>query len=331
MSSAFEIEDLVKSFGKVNALSGISLSSNEGTIFGLLGPNGAGKTTIIRILSTLLTPTSGTAKVLGIDVIQAPEKVRRVIGLAGQYAALDEFQTGYENVFMTARLYGLSHVEAKKRTLALLERLELTEAANRTVRTYSGGMRRRLDLGASLVGEPKILFLDEPTTGLDPRSRLAIWNLVRELVKEGTSILLTTQYLEEADELADQIVVINEGKLIAQGTSNELKAQHGGDIIEFRLTNANDQPAAFRIISQFAKAPPTFNSATLQVHVPIQDGSEKLVDIVSALKSAHILITALSLHQPSLDDVFCHLPVIRPEIKLRKEPLTCYAILASLL
>ena len=307
MTRAFEIQNLVKRFGNVNALNGVTLSSAEGKIFGLLGPNGSGKTTIIRILSTLLKPTSGTAKVHGIDVIQEPEKVRRVIGLAGQFAALDEFQTGYENVCMTARLYGLSRAEAKKRTLALLERLELTESANRPVRTYSGGMRRRLDLGASLVGEPKILFLDEPTTGLDPKSRLDIWNIVRELVNAGTSILLTTQYLEEADELADQIAVINEGRVIAQGTSNALKAQHGGDIIEFRLTSANDQPEAFRTISRFAIQPPTFNSTTLQVHVPIKGGSESLLDIVSALKTAQIKITALSLHQPSLDDVFLSL------------------------
>ena len=307
MATAFEIKDLVKRFGNLNALSGITLSSDEGKIFGLLGPNGAGKTTIIRILSTLLRPTSGMAKVHGIDVIQEPEKVRRVIGLAGQYAALDEFQTGYENVFMTARLYGLNRAEAKKRTLALLERLELTESAHRPVRTYSGGMRRRLDLGASLVGEPKILFLDEPTTGLDPKSRLDIWSMVRELVNTGTSILLTTQYLEEADEFADQIAIIDEGSVIAQGTSNELKAQLGGDIIEFRLTSANDQAAALSAISRFAKQPPTFNSTTLQVHVPIKNGSESLVNIVSALKTADIKITALSLHQPSLDDVFLSL------------------------
>ncbi len=307
MSKAFEVHNLVKHFGEVKALNGVTLGAEEGKIFGLLGPNGAGKTTIIRILSTLLTFDGGTAKVHGIDVAREPMRVRETIGLAGQYAAVDEFQTGYENVYMTGLLYGLKRGEAKLRSRELLERLSLSDAADRPVRTYSGGMRRRLDLGASLIGRPKILFLDEPTTGLDPQSRLDIWKIIRELIAEGTSILLTTQYLEEADELADAIAVINEGRVIAEGTSDQLKTRLGGDIIEFTLHKAADQRAAETAVKHFAKQPPTFDENTLVMRVPVEDGSKNLMTIVQALNDAKLTVAELSLHRPSLDDVFLSL------------------------
>ncbi|HEV2402751.1 MAG TPA: ATP-binding cassette domain-containing protein [Candidatus Saccharimonadales bacterium] len=307
MAKAFEVRNLVKHFGNVHALDGVSLAAEEGTVFGLLGPNGAGKTTIVRILSTLLDPTSGTAKVHGLDTTQEPEKVREIIGLAGQYAAVDEFQTGYENVYMTGLLYGLKRREARKRSHDLIERLGLVEAADRQVKTYSGGMRRRLDLGASLVGQPKILFLDEPTTGLDPNSRKDIWAIVRELVVSGTSILLTTQYLEEADELAAQIAVVNEGKVIAEGTSDQLKARLGGDIIELQLEKVAQHEGALQAIGKFAKRPADFDETTATIHVPVTDGSKKLMAIVQALNDAKIRVGSLSLHRPSLDDVFLEL------------------------
>lgn len=304
MDRAFEVKDITKSYGSIQALRGVSLVAEAGKVFGLLGPNGAGKTTIVRILSTLLEPDKGTAKVLGIDVVKSPEAVREIIGLAGQYAAVDGYQTGYENVYMTGLLYGLNRTEAKKRTKALLERLDLMDAANRPVRTYSGGMRRRLDLGASLVGEPKVLFLDEPTTGLDPKSRQDIWNIIRELLKEGTSILLTTQYLEEADELANKIAVVNKGKVIAEGTSDQLKAQLGGDIVEFQLEEIADKDKALAVVNQFAKQPPVFDEETLTIRVPVKNGSKSLMSIVPALNESKLSVDSLSLHRPSLDDVF---------------------------
>jgi len=307
MSNAFETKNLVKHYKTVKALDGVSLAAEEGKVFGLLGPNGAGKTTIVRVLSTLLTPTSGSAFVHDIDVTKHPEEVRKLIGLAGQFAAVDEYQTGYENVYMTGLLYGLNRAEAKRRTNRLLERLDLAEAANRQVSTYSGGMRRRLDLGASLVGEPRILFLDEPTTGLDPKSRQGIWVIISELIKEGTSILLTTQYLEEADELADRIVVVNEGKVIAEGTSNQLKARLGGDVVEFQLDKLADKDKALKAVEQFSKQPATFDEESLVIRVPVHDGSKHLMEIVKALNGAKLSVNSLSLHRPSLDDVFLSL------------------------
>jgi ABC-2 type transport system ATP-binding protein len=242
---------------------------------------------------------------LGIDVLKQPQKVREVIGLAGQFAAVDEYLTGEENLHMVGRLYHLSSRETKRRAKKLLEELNLADAAKRQVRTYSGGMRRRLDLGASLVGEPKILFLDEPTTGLDPRTRLDLWEIIRELVRGGTSILLTTQYLEEADELADKIAVIDRGKLIAEGTSSQLKAKLGGDLIEFELLKPGDQAKALETVKKLASKAPTFEPTTKTVTVPVgSDGAKSLADVVRALDSAKISIHALSLHQPSLDDVF---------------------------
>jgi ABC-2 type transport system ATP-binding protein len=313
MINAFELRGVHKHFGQIIALDGISLSSEEGTIYGLLGPNGAGKTTIVKILSTLLSPDKGVAKVSGINVDKDPQKVRQLIGLAGQFAALDDFQTGYENIFMNARLYGFSKKESAKRSNDLLEKLDLTKAAGRQVRTYSGGMRRRLDLGASLVGRPKVMFLDEPTTGLDPKTRLDIWEIVRDLVAQGTSILLTTQYLEEADKLANQIAVMDKGKLVAQGTSRQLKALLGGDIIEFAVKDPKQQTAALKIANQFANRPVTFDSENSIVRLPIKTGANCLMAVVQALNDQKIKVSALALHQPSLDDVFLSLTGTKPK------------------
>jgi ABC-2 type transport system ATP-binding protein len=301
---AFEANNVYKHFGDVKALDGVSLEAEQGKVFGLLGPNGAGKTTLVRMLSTLLVPDKGTAKVLGVDVTKEPNMVRRMIGLAGQFAAVDEYLTGFENIYMVGRLYHLSAKEARQRANQLLEELHLSDAANRMVKTYSGGMRRRLDLGASLVGRPKILFLDEPTTGLDPRTRLDLWATIRELLAGGTSILLTTQYLEEADELADKIAVIDRGKVIAQGTSNQLKAQLGGDVVEFELTNTADQKRALATVTPLAEKSPTVDENGLAITVPVKNGSKSLLEVVRALDNAGIEAASVSLHRPSLDDVF---------------------------
>lgn len=301
---AFEAKNVAKYFGKVKALDGVSIKSEQGKIFGLLGPNGAGKTTLINMLSTLSRPTRGTLKVLGRDVIKCPEEVRRLIGLAGQFAAVDEYLTGEENLRLFGRLYHLSAKEAKSRAKKLLEDLRLSEAANRQARTYSGGMRRRLDLGAALVGHPKILFLDEPTIGLDPATRLDLWATIRELVEQGTSILLTTQYLEEADELANHIVVIDRGKLIAEGTSSQLKATLGGDVIEFEITNPSDKDKAMQAVRNISKNI-TYSQTERTITVPVgSHGSKKLAGVVRVLDQAGIQPHTLSLHQPSLDDVF---------------------------
>ncbi len=302
---AFEVNGVAKYFGQVKALDGVSLKAEQGKIFGLLGPNGAGKTTLVNMLSTLWQPTKGSLKVLDIDVVAHPDKVRNVIGLAGQFAAVDEYLTGEENLYMVGRLYHLSKKEAKRRTRELLEDLKLTDAAKRQVRTYSGGMRRRLDVGASLVGNPKILFLDEPTTGLDPRTRQDLWVTIRELVEGGTSILLTTQYLEEADELADKIAVIDRGKLIAEGTSSQLKAKLGGDVIEFVLEKAKDKDKALKAVSGISNKKPTYDEAENKITVPVgSDGSKKLTEVVRQLDQAGVEPHSLSLHEPSLDDVF---------------------------
>jgi ABC-2 type transport system ATP-binding protein len=305
---AFEVNRAAKYFGDLKALDDVSLSSKQGTIFGLLGPNGAGKTTLVNMLTTLASPTKGSLKVLGVDVVEHPDTVRNLIGLAGQFAAVDEYLTGEENLYMIGRLYHLNHKETKKRVSELLEDLRLTDAARRQVKTYSGGMRRRLDLGASLVGRPRILFLDEPTTGLDPRTRLELWEIMRELVKNGTSILLTTQYLEEADELADHIAVIDRGKLIAEGTSSQLKARLGGDVVEFEITNELQKDVAVAAVSGVATKKVTYNEDNRVISVPVgSHGSTKLTEIVRALDKAKIVPNSLSLHQPTLDDVFLNL------------------------
>lgn len=300
---AFEAKNVYKTFGKeVKALAGVSIEAEEGKIFGLLGPNGAGKTTLVNMWATLSQPDKGTLKVLGVDVQKNPDEVRRMIGLAGQYAAVDEFLTGYENLYMVGRLYRLSHKEAKARATDTLERLKLTDAAKRQVKTYSGGMRRRLDLGASLVGHPKVLFLDEPTTGLDPRTRQDLWGIIRDLVADGTSILLTTQYLEEADELADKIAIIDRGKIIAEGTSSQLKAKLGGDVVEFSVDNESKVEAALEVAKKFSSKKPSADGNAISM--PAKDGSKSLLEVVRALDAAKISVESIALHRPSLDDVF---------------------------
>lgn len=301
MKIAFEARDVHKHFGDVKALDGVSLQAEQGKIFGLLGPNGAGKTTLVRMLSTLLVPDSGTIKVMSTDVTKDPAKVRETIGLAGQYASVDEFMTGRENLYMVGRLYHLNKRGAKDRAQEILERLNLLDAAERPVRTYSGGMRRRLDLGASLVGHPKILFLDEPTTGLDPRTRLELWDIIRELVKGGTSILLTTQYLEEADELADHIAVIDRGKVIIEGTSDQLKSHLGGDVIELEIP-PKQHAKAMETIRRFGTKDPYVEGE--HIILPIEDGRKKLATVVRALDEVKIAPESIALHRPSLDDVF---------------------------
>ena len=302
---AFEADNVAKYFGEVKALDGVSLKAEKGKIFGLLGPNGAGKTTLVSMLSTLSEPTKGSLRVLGVDVVKNPDKVRNLIGLAGQFAAVDEYLTGEENLYMVGRLYHLSPKETKERTKKILEELKLTDAAKRQARTYSGGMRRRLDLGACLVGQPQVLFLDEPTTGLDPRTRLDLWHIIRDLVKGGTSILLTTQYLEEADELADKIAVIDRGKLIAEGTSAQLKAKLGGDVIEFELSEPASREKAIQAVANLGQKKPSYNEENQTVTLAVgSSGSQKLAEVVRALDGAGISPHSLSLHEPSLDDVF---------------------------
>ena len=316
MKLAFEVTNVKKHYGDVKALDGVTLSAKQGTIFGLLGPNGAGKTTLVRMLSTLISPDAGTAKVLDIDVAKNPGHVRENIGLAGQFAAIDEYLTGYENLYMVGRLYRLTKKEASKRATDVLEDLGLSDAAGRQARTYSGGMRRRLDLGASLVGRPKILFLDEPTTGLDPRTRLDLWVTIRELVKQGTSILLTTQYLEEADELADMIAVIDHGKVIAEGTSTQLKAKLGGDVVELTLAKSVHVEKALQVVGKFAAKTPTSEDQTIRI--PVKNGSKSLLEIVRALDDAKLEPESISLHQPSLDDVFLALTGKKAEVAAPK-------------
>ena len=302
-SSAIEAEGLVKTFGNVRALDGIDMVAREGTVFGLLGPNGAGKTTAIRVLSTLLRPEKGRATVGGYDVIHHPERVRRLIGLTGQYAAVDELLSGRENLFMIGRLLGLRTADARARATQLLEDFDLAEAGSKVVKQYSGGMRRRLDLAASLVGRPRFLYLDEPTTGLDPRSRLELWGMIRRLVAEGTTVLLTTQYLEEADRLADEIVVIDHGRVIAAGTPQQLKTRVGGQVLQARPADPADLPATEMVLAAFAKDGELPHSDGQLVTVSISDRSA-LGQAVRRLDDEGIAIDDLSLRRPSLDEVF---------------------------
>jgi oleandomycin transport system ATP-binding protein len=302
-SPAIQVEGLTKTFGKVRALDGIDMVACEGTVFGLLGPNGAGKTTAIRVLSTLLRPDSGRASVGGYDVVRQPGQVRRLIGLTGQYAAVDELLSGKENLYMIGRLLGLRAAEARNRAMELLDAFDLAEAAAKLAKAYSGGMRRRLDLAASLVGRPRFLYLDEPTTGLDPRSRLELWGMIRGLVADGTTVLLTTQYLEEADRLADEIVVIDRGRVIAAGTPEQLKTRVGGHVLQARPADPADLASTERVLAAFADGGDGAYTTGQLVSVTIADRST-LGQVVRRLDDAGIAIDDLSLRRPSLDEVF---------------------------
>jgi ABC-2 type transport system ATP-binding protein len=304
MSDAIVTEGLRRSFGKVKAVDGVDLSAPAGTVLGLLGPNGAGKTTIVRILTTLLPPDAGSASVAGYDVVRDAAALRAVIGLAGQYAAVDENLTGRENLELVGRLYHLRAAEARRRAGEMLERFELTDAAGRTVKTYSGGMRRRLDLGASLIGRPQVLFLDEPTTGLDPRSRYALWDVIRELVNDGTTLLLTTQYLEEADRLADRICVIDVGRVIAEGTTDQLKSRVGGDLLALRVTDRAAVATAAEAIAGLGSGAPQVVAESGEVSLPVTEGAAILAEVVRRLDAAGVDISDLALRRPTLDDVF---------------------------
>lgn len=297
-------EGLQKYYGKTRALAGLDLAAREGTVLAVLGPNGAGKTTAVRILTTLLRPDGGHAKVAGLDVVKDADAVRRHIGLTGQYAALDENLTGYENLEMFGRLYHLSGAVARRRANELLEQFDLVDAARRTVKTYSGGMRRRLDLAASLIMMPPVLFLDEPTTGLDPRGRLAMWDVISSLVADGTTVLLTTQYLEEADQLADQIAVVDLGRVIARGTADELKAQVGGERLELTLAHGDDLKDAIQALHPYSVGEIQVNADDRQLVVPVVEGTQLLATVVRDLDAADISLDSLALRRPSLDDVF---------------------------
>ncbi|MCU1354269.1 MAG: DynT5 [Acidimicrobiales bacterium] len=304
MSPIIEAAGLTKIYGEVHALDGLDLTAESGRVTALLGPNGAGKTTFISAVATLLKPNAGSLRVAGIDAAAHPEQVRRVIGLAGQSASVEPAMTGRENLRMVARLFGLDKGASKRAADDVLERLGLADAGDRLVRTFSGGMRRRLDLGASLVGRPRLLLLDEPTTGLDPRSRLELWDSIRSLVSDGTDVLLTTQYLEEADQLARDIVIIDHGKVIAAGTPDELKSHGGQDVIEVRPRSAADLDAAAEVLGLVATEPARTDLDTQRVSAPVEGGAEQLATVVRLLDDRHILVDDVGLRRPTLDEVF---------------------------
>ena len=299
---AITVRGLEKSFGEVKALAGVDLDVTRGTVLGLLGPNGAGKTTFVRVLTTLIQADAGTARVLGLEVVEDAAELRQQIGLAGQYAAVDENLTGLENLVMVGRLYGMSWRRARARGEALLADFDLLDAAKRPVKTYSGGMRRRLDLGAALVAKPPVLFLDEPTTGLDPRSRLARWAVIESLVSEGTTVLLTTQYLDEADRLADTIAVVDHGLVIAQGTSDELKDRVGGERLEVTLEDGASFEDAVRALAPMAEDAPSCDGRLVTMNVRQRHGT--IVEAVRRLSDAGVDVEDLALRRPTLDDVF---------------------------
>ena len=311
IATAISAEGLVKVYrsrkSEVRALDGVDLSVEEGTVLGLLGPNGAGKTTTVRILATLLRPDSGRATVAGFDVVHQAQEVRSIIGLSGQYAAVDENLTGRENLWMFGRLYQLSSIEARSRADELLDQFGLTDAEDRVVKTYSGGMRRRLDLAGALIGHPRLLFLDEPTTGLDPQGRIGMWDVIRGLVREGATLLLTTQYLEEADELADMIAVVDHGKIIARGTADQLKSQVGGERIELVVHDNADIAGAREVLARAGVGAAYVDEHTRRISVPTNSGAQGLVQVVRDLDEANIQINDIGLRRPTLDDVFLSL------------------------
>ncbi len=307
MTNAIVAEGLVKRYGDVTALDGLDLAVEQGTVVGLLGPNGAGKTTTVRILTTLLEPDEGRATVNGLDAVTDARALRRIIGLSGQNAAVDEHLTGFENLDMVGRLYHLGRATSRERAHELLERFDLVEAGGRMAKTYSGGMRRRLDLAAALVAQPPILFLDEPTTGLDPRSRLGMWDVIGDLVRGGTTVLLTTQYLEEADQLADRIAVIDHGKVIAEGTADELKDQVGGERLELTVADAAHVEDARRALAPVGKGEAKTDRDGRRLTVPVAGGSAVLVAAIRELDAAGVVVSDIGLRRPTLDDVFLSL------------------------
>ncbi len=304
MEPIIKVDNIYKNFGKTEALAGVSFEAEKGKVLGLLGPNGAGKTTLIRILTTLIKPDSGKATVAGFDVASSGAQIRGVIGLAGQYAAVDETLTGRENLEMVAKLYHLGGKEARKRAAFVLNQMALEEAGNRPVKTYSGGMRRRLDVGASLLFEPEVLFLDEPTTGLDPRTRSDLWHLIRALVKKGTSVVLTTQYLEEADALADEIVLLDKGKIIASGTARELKRKLGGTMIEIEPKDWEQASQVAHLLKEKFGDNVHIKDSHQLITIPAEKGPADLRDVLNILESSNVEVNHISLTQPTLDEVF---------------------------
>ena len=307
MATIIVAHGLTKHFGDTHALAGLDLVAESGQVTALLGPNGAGKTTFISAVATLLRPDAGALRVAGIDVLANPKAVRQVIGLAGQYASVEPAMTGLENLRMVARLFGLSKEESADAAVDVLGRLGLSDAGDKLVRDYSGGMRRRLDLGASLVGRPHLLLLDEPTTGLDPRSRIELWDAIRGLVADGTDVLLTTQYLEEADQLARDVVIIDHGRVIASGTPDELKSLAGNDVIEVRPRQASDLEAVRTILASVAAEEPRIDTDTQRVTAPVAGGANELTTVVSQLGEQSITYDDIGLRRPTLDEVFLHL------------------------
>jgi ABC-2 type transport system ATP-binding protein len=307
VTNVISARGLVKHYGEVKALDGLDLDVPQGTVLGLLGPNGAGKTTAVRILTTLLLPDAGSATVAGIDVLADPDGVRERLGLSGQYAAVDEHLTGFENLDMVGRLYRLGRARSRSRARELLERFDLADAGDRPVKTYSGGMRRRLDLAGALVAEPTVLFLDEPTTGLDPRSRAEMWVVIRELVSHGTTLLLTTQYLEEADRLADDIVVIDHGRAIAHGTADELKREVGGERIELVVASADQVLPARQVLAGVAIGELQVDDQTRTLTAPVDDGPHALMRTLRELDGTGVRLLDIGLRRPTLDDVFLSL------------------------